>query len=203
MTHAPNILAIDDDPSVRKTLADILRIKGYEVASAENGASGVAEAQRISASVVLIDLKLPDMSGIEVMEKIKAASPLTEAIILTGHASLDTAVEAINKGAFDKEFVRFLHEVAGDIAIGVHSLNLDKNLHATLDHLRSSMNSTVEAIASMWSCAIPIPRATSGAWRSWLAPSAGKWDCPSDRSKACASSATCTTSARSPCPPKS
>jgi response regulator RpfG family c-di-GMP phosphodiesterase/PAS domain-containing protein len=100
VTYAPNILVIDDDPSVRKTLADILRIKGYEVASAENGASGIAEALRIGASVVLIDLKLPDMSGIEVMGKIKAAAPFTEAIILTGHASLDTAVEAINQGAF-------------------------------------------------------------------------------------------------------
>jgi response regulator RpfG family c-di-GMP phosphodiesterase len=100
MKNPSIILAVDDDPSVRRTLSDILRIKGYEVASAESGAAGVEEALRISASVVLIDLNLPDMSGIEVMEKIKAAAPLTEAIILTGHASLDTAVEAINKGAF-------------------------------------------------------------------------------------------------------
>jgi response regulator RpfG family c-di-GMP phosphodiesterase len=100
MKTASTILVIDDDPNLRKTLSDILRIKGYEVASAENGAAGIAEALRVSAGVVLIDLMLPDMSGIEVMEKIKAASPLTEAIILTGHASLDSAVEAINKGAF-------------------------------------------------------------------------------------------------------
>ena len=55
---------------------------------------------RVSAGVVLIDLMLPDMSGIDVMTKIRAAAPYTEAIILTGHASLDSAVEAINEGAF-------------------------------------------------------------------------------------------------------
>jgi response regulator RpfG family c-di-GMP phosphodiesterase len=99
-TAKPRILVIDDDPNLRKTLSDILRIKGYEAAGAESGAAGVAEAQRDFANVALIDLKLPDMSGIETMERIKAGSPLTEAIIMTGHASLDTAVEATNKGAF-------------------------------------------------------------------------------------------------------
>lgn len=100
MKNTPRVLVVDDDPNVRKTLADILRLKGYETASAESGAAGIAEAQRDFANVVLVDLRLPDMSGIEVMERIKAGSPLTEAIILTGHASLDTAVEATNKGAF-------------------------------------------------------------------------------------------------------
>jgi response regulator RpfG family c-di-GMP phosphodiesterase len=98
--NTATILVIDDDPNLRKTLSDILRIKGYEVASAENGAAGIAEALRVSAGVVLIDLMLPDMSGINVMTKIKAVAPHTEAIILTGHASLDSAVEATNKGAF-------------------------------------------------------------------------------------------------------
>lgn len=100
MKSTPKILVVDDDPNVRKTLSDILRLKGYEVTGAENGALAIAEAQRAFANVALIDLRLPDISGIEVMEKIKAGSPLTEAIILTGHASLDTAVEATNKGAF-------------------------------------------------------------------------------------------------------
>jgi putative nucleotidyltransferase with HDIG domain len=100
MNNKPRVLVVDDDANLRKTLADILRLKGYEVAGAESGAAALAEAQRAFASVALIDLRLPDMSGIEVMEKIKADSPLTEAIILTGHASLDTAVEATNKGAF-------------------------------------------------------------------------------------------------------
>ncbi|MFA5083091.1 MAG: response regulator [Hydrogenophilaceae bacterium] len=100
MTGKPRILVVDDDANLRRTLSDILRIKGYEVAATGNGAEAIAEAGHAPASVALIDLMLPDMSGIEVMARIKLASPLTEVIILTGHAALETAVEATNKGAF-------------------------------------------------------------------------------------------------------
>ena len=100
MTNRPRILVVDDDANLRKTLSDILRVKCYEVAGAETGAEGIAEATRDFVNVALIDLKLPDMSGIEVMEQIKVAVPLSEVIILTGHAALDTAIEATNKGAF-------------------------------------------------------------------------------------------------------
>jgi putative nucleotidyltransferase with HDIG domain len=100
MRDKPRVLLVDDDANLRKTLADILRLKGYEVAIAATGAEGVAEAARALANVALIDLRLPDMSGIEVMEQIRLATPLTEAIILTGHAALETAIEATNKGAF-------------------------------------------------------------------------------------------------------
>lgn len=100
MKNNTRILVVDDDANLRKTLSDILRLKGYEVAAAATGAEGVAEAERAFVNVALIDLKLPDMSGIEVMGRIKLATALTEAIILTGHAALDTAIEAANKGAF-------------------------------------------------------------------------------------------------------
>lgn len=100
MKNNPRILVVDDDANLRKTLSDILQVKGYEVAVAGTGAEGIAEAKRDFVNVVLIDLKLPDMSGIEVMEHIKLTSSLTEAIILTGNAALDTAIEATNKGAF-------------------------------------------------------------------------------------------------------
>jgi response regulator RpfG family c-di-GMP phosphodiesterase len=100
MKKFPTVLVVDDDTNLRKTLADILRTRGYEVAVAGTGAEGVAEAKRVFVNVALIDLKLPDMSGIEVMERIKHSTPLTEAIILTGHAALETAIDATNKGAF-------------------------------------------------------------------------------------------------------
>ncbi len=96
----PRILVVDDDPHIRKTLGDILRIKGYDVVAVKDGAEGLAEAQREFANLALIDLMLPGLSGIEVMEQIKRVSPMTEAIILTGNASLGTAIEATNKGAF-------------------------------------------------------------------------------------------------------
>lgn len=91
---------VDDDPNIRRTVSDILRIKGYEVAVAATGAEAIAAAEREKFSLALIDLVLPDTQGIEVMARIKAISPLTEAIILTGHASMETAIEATGKGAF-------------------------------------------------------------------------------------------------------
>ncbi len=94
------ILVVDDDPNLRKTLADILRVKGYAAAVAATGAEAIAAAEHEPVSLALIDLMLPDMHGFEVMARIKAISPLTEVIILTGHASMDSAIEAIGRGAF-------------------------------------------------------------------------------------------------------
>lgn len=100
MKNIPRILVVDDDEDLRKMLSGILRIEGYEVATAETGAQAMAEAERAFVNVALIELELPDMFGIELMGRIKLATPLTEAIVLTDHASLDTAVESTNKGAF-------------------------------------------------------------------------------------------------------
>lgn len=100
MKAKEKILVVDDDPNLRKTLADILRVKGYATSVAANGAEAIAAAEQDTFSLALIDLMLPDMSGLDVMARIKARSPLTEAIILTGHASMDTAIEATGRGAF-------------------------------------------------------------------------------------------------------
>ncbi len=100
MNVTEKILVVDDDPNLRKTLADILRVKGYETAIAGTGTEAIAAAEQGDISLALIDLMLPDMSGLEVMARIKAISPLTEAIILTGHASMDTAIKATGQGAF-------------------------------------------------------------------------------------------------------
>jgi len=100
MKQKTNILVVDDDANLRKTLTDILRIKGYETSVAATGAEAIAAAEREMFSLALIDLMLPDMPGLEVMARIKAISPLTEAIILTGNASMDTAIEATKQGAY-------------------------------------------------------------------------------------------------------
>jgi diguanylate cyclase (GGDEF)-like protein len=96
----PTILVVDDDPNLRKTVADILRNRGYEIVTAESGHAAFAALQIAFPDLALVDLILPDMSGLKVLECIKAASPLTEVIILTGHASMDTAIEATKKSAF-------------------------------------------------------------------------------------------------------
>ena len=96
----PRILIIDDDSNLRKTLVDILRLRGFEPMAAGNGSEGLALMREKPFNLALIDLGLPDISGIEVLKKIKADWPATEIIILTGKATMDSAIEAANRGAF-------------------------------------------------------------------------------------------------------
>ena len=94
------ILIIDDDPGLRKTLADILKFKGYETLAAKDGAEGLAVLQKKAVDLALIDLGLPDISGLDVLSRIKADHPAVAVIILTGNATLESAIEATNRGAF-------------------------------------------------------------------------------------------------------
>jgi DNA-binding NtrC family response regulator len=94
------ILIIDDDPNIRKTLSDILRSKRYEPYAAKDGAGGLALLAKEAINLVLLDLGLPDMPGLEILTSMNSGHPSVQAIILTGNASLDSAIEATNKGAF-------------------------------------------------------------------------------------------------------
>ncbi|KAF0215119.1 MAG: multi-sensor signal transduction histidine [Geobacteraceae bacterium] len=93
------ILIIDDDPGMVKTLADILRVKGYETVIAKDGNEGLASLSEHAVNLALVDLGLPDISGLEVLNRIKSAYPSMEVIILTGNATLDSAIDATNHGA--------------------------------------------------------------------------------------------------------
>ena len=94
------ILIIDDDEGTRKTLSDIFKEKGYEPCAAKNGTEGLALLKQAFVNVVVIDLGLPDMSGLEVLKRVKEENPATETIILTGNASLHSAIEATNRGTY-------------------------------------------------------------------------------------------------------
>ncbi|GIK43103.1 MAG: hypothetical protein BroJett011_69360 [Chloroflexota bacterium] len=94
------ILIVDDDPGFRKTLSDILRIKGYNAFGVERGQAALDQIRRERPALALIDLKLEDMSGLELMGAIKREFPSTECILLTGYASQSSAIEAVNLGAY-------------------------------------------------------------------------------------------------------
>jgi DNA-binding NtrC family response regulator len=100
MNNEPTILIVDDDPNLTKTLSDIIRLQGYRALAAGKGKTALDRVKEESPAVALIDLKLPDMDGLEVMREIKKRSPGTQCIVLTGYGSQASAIEAINLGAY-------------------------------------------------------------------------------------------------------
>jgi len=95
------ILVIDDEESMRDSCALILSKEGYEPELAEDGTIGLEKAKDFKPDLVLIDLKMPGISGMEVLEKIQEIDPYIIPVVITGYATVDSAVEAMKKGAYD------------------------------------------------------------------------------------------------------
>ena len=95
------ILVIDDQKSIRNTLKEILEYEKHEVQLAEDGEMGIKLFEKDKFDLVLCDIKMPNMDGIEVLDAIMATSPDTPMVMISGHGNIDTAVEAIKKGAYD------------------------------------------------------------------------------------------------------
>jgi len=97
----PKILVIDDERSIRNTLKDVLEYEKYEVDLAEEGSAGVALFAQGAYDVVLCDIKMAKMDGLEALQKLQEHSADVPVIMISGHGNIDTAVDAIKKGAFD------------------------------------------------------------------------------------------------------
>ncbi len=95
------ILVIDDEKSIRNTLKEILEFEGHETALAADGKEGVEAALNGSFDAIFCDIKMPNMDGIEVLDQLEAAQCESAIIMISGHGSIDTAVDCIKKGAFD------------------------------------------------------------------------------------------------------
>ncbi len=95
------ILVIDDERSIRNTLKDILEYEKYEVDLAEDGNKAIEKVKTAEYDIVLCDIKMPGMDGIEVLEQLGELTPDTPVVMISGHGNIDTAVDSIKKGAFD------------------------------------------------------------------------------------------------------
>jgi len=95
------ILIIDDERSIRNTLKEILEFEGHEITLAEDGATGLEKAVSGNFDAIFCDIKMPNMDGVEVLEKMSEKGVESSIIMISGHGSIDTAVECIKKGAFD------------------------------------------------------------------------------------------------------
>ena len=95
------ILVIDDERSIRNTLKDILEFEKYKVEVAEDGFKALELIKTVDFDVILCDIKMPGMDGLEVLQKIEELKPDTPVVMISGHGNIDTAVESIKKGAYD------------------------------------------------------------------------------------------------------
>jgi DNA-binding NtrC family response regulator len=96
-----NILIIDDEKAIRKTLTEILSYEGYKIEEAGDGEEGLKKFKEKTFDVVLCDIKMPKMDGIEFLDKAREGNPDIPVIMISGHGTIETAVEAVKKGAYD------------------------------------------------------------------------------------------------------
>ncbi len=95
------ILLVDDEEAIRQSVGEILRLEGYEVVPVASGEEALAALPKRSFDLVLLDLKMPGIDGIEVLHGINRISPDTKVILLTAHGSMESAIEALRQGAHD------------------------------------------------------------------------------------------------------
>ena len=99
MSNQTRILVIDDDENITKVVASILEDQGYSVDIAGTGTEAIKKTQTNQYNLMLVDIRLPDMEGIEILNKIRDTIPKIRKIIVTGYPTLQNAVTAINRGA--------------------------------------------------------------------------------------------------------
>ena len=99
MGKQSKILIVDDDENIRNTMKAILEDEGYLVDTAESGGEAVQKTQKTNYNIALLDIRLPDMEGVELLKLIKEGVPRTRKIMVTGYPSMQNAIAALNKNA--------------------------------------------------------------------------------------------------------
>ena len=97
----PRILIIDDEKSIRRTLREILEYENFKVEEAQDGLEGLNIALKEKFDIILCDIKMPKMDGMEALEKLIEAAVDAPVVMISGHGNIETAVEAVKKGAYD------------------------------------------------------------------------------------------------------
>jgi two-component system response regulator HydG len=100
MSAQPSILVIDDEQSILETLRILLKNENFEVTTAQGGKAGLEQLRAAAPDIILTDVKMPGVSGIDILQSAKDQDPETPVILMTAHSSLQTAIQAVNEGAF-------------------------------------------------------------------------------------------------------
>jgi response regulator RpfG family c-di-GMP phosphodiesterase len=145
--EAPRILVVDDEKVIREILADFLSMEGFWVRTAEDGSAALVELSRTHYDLVLSDLKMPSMGGLELLEAISKHTPNVVTVIMTGFGTVETAIDAMKRGAYDYILKPFkVEEVVHTIRRGLEK----QRLQAENLRLRESLSlyKVSEAIAA-------------------------------------------------------
>ena len=154
------LLLIDDEPDILRVLTVSLKADGYDVVSAQNGPEGIAAFEKEKPDIVITDVKMPGMDGIEVLKKVKNLNADTEVIIITGHGDIENAIEALKHGASD-----FINKPVRDEALAIalararekfdikqqlreHTTDLERKVDAATRELRRRSNFQINLIRS-------------------------------------------------------
>jgi DNA-binding response OmpR family regulator len=140
------IMVVDDEEIVRNSLEEILRLEGYDVQAVENGELALNALQREHYDLILLDLKMPGLDGIDTLKAITRIAPETKVILLTGHGSLESAIDALRVGAHDYLLKpASSSEILSSVARGLakraeqqHRRMLLEQLDASLQRLKES-----------------------------------------------------------------
>ncbi|MBU1679324.1 MAG: response regulator, partial [Bacteroidetes bacterium] len=130
------ILIVDDDKDMRQLLSDILKSEGYEVRTAESGKKALKEIEVIRPEIVLLDIRLPDMNGIEVLKEIKKFDESIIVIMLSAYGDIQNAVDAMKLGAFDYFTKPFLNE---EIILDIKKALQTRHLKIEVTNLRKKL----------------------------------------------------------------
>lgn len=101
MSNKPLVYVVDDDEAIRRSISFLLKTSGYAVKAYASGAEFLAEAGRLERGCILLDVRMPDIDGMEVQQRLRECGVLLPVIIMTGHGDIDMAVKAMKAGASD------------------------------------------------------------------------------------------------------
>jgi DNA-binding NtrC family response regulator len=101
MSSAPRVLIVDDEERFRNTMCKLLNVRGVTAETADNGAKALEKLKTGAYDVLILDVRMPEMGGVEVLSEIRKFNPEIEVIIMTGYASVDTAKAIMSLGAYD------------------------------------------------------------------------------------------------------
>lgn len=136
----PKILLIDDEAAIRSALKEILEYESFEVKEAEDGASALKTLEKEEFDLIFCDIKMPRMDGMEVLDKIKEKGIDAPVVMMTGHGTVETAVEALKKGAYD--FIQKPLDL-NRILVTVRNASDQKALVQETKTLRKKVNKTI------------------------------------------------------------